>query len=68
MLGPLPLWTFGIPADISARTEREHGFRHGLDHGDWFLQGQNEPSIASNSDYHTVDLPGLLGMEEYGKA
>jgi hypothetical protein len=47
--------------------------------GDPFLQRQIEPSMAvstrnnlhlpaSNSDYRTVDLPGLLGIEERGDA
>src|SRR2546425_1771024 len=45
--------------------------------GDPFLQRQNEPSIAVSSrnsshllgganDYRTVDLPGLLGIDERG--
>ena len=47
--------------------------------GDPFLQRQNEPSmavstrnnlhlLAGNNDYRTVDLPGLLGIEENGDA
>jgi len=47
--------------------------------GDPFLQRQNEPSIAVSSrnsshllagsnDYRTVDLPGLLGIDERGDA
>jgi putative Ig domain-containing protein/galactose oxidase-like protein/Kelch motif protein len=47
--------------------------------GDPFLQRQNEPSIAvstrnishllaGSNDYRTVDLPGLLGIEERGDA
>src|SRR5215472_13328783 len=47
--------------------------------GDPFLQRQNEPSmavstrnnlhlLAGNNDYRTVDLPGLLGIEEHGDA
>src|SRR5437868_12994555 len=47
--------------------------------GDPFLQRQNEPSIAASSrnpshllaganDYRTVDLPGLLGIDERGDA
>lgn len=47
--------------------------------GDPFLQRQNEPSIAISSrnsshllagsnDYRTVDLPGLLGIDERGDA
>ena len=47
--------------------------------GDPFLQRQNEPSIAvstrntshllaGSNDYRTVDLPGLLGIDERGDA
>jgi hypothetical protein len=47
--------------------------------GDPFLQRQNEPSIevssrnsshllAGANDYRTVDLPGLLGIDERGDA
>jgi len=47
--------------------------------GDPFLQRQNEPSsavstrnalhlLAGANDYRTVDLPGLLGIEERGDA
>src|ERR1700745_604945 len=47
--------------------------------GDPFLQRQNEPSIAvstrnnlhllaGDNDYRSVDLPGLLGIEENGDA
>lgn len=47
--------------------------------GDPFLERQNEPSItvstrnnlhllAGDNDYRTVDLPGLLGIEETGDA
>src|SRR6266478_6039055 len=47
--------------------------------GDPFLQRQNEPSVAVSSrnpshllaganDYRTVDLPGLLGIDERGDA
>src|SRR3954466_8060501 len=47
--------------------------------GDPFLQRQNEPSsavstrnplhlLAGANDYRTVDLPGLLGIDERGDA
>src|SRR5215471_5671960 len=47
--------------------------------GDPFLERQNEPSIAvstrnnlhllaGDNDYRSVDLPGLLGIEETGDA
>src|SRR5689334_24351381 len=47
--------------------------------GDPFLQRQNEPSVAVSTrnplhllaganDYRTVDLPGLLGIDERGDA
>src|SRR5712692_11717096 len=51
----------------------------GWTNGDPFLERQNEPSIAVSTrnsshlfgvanDYRTVDLPGLLGIDERGDA